>query len=440
MVRFFVQEHEMKKYKLILRGFFMWIGVLGSLWLFLIATSLIPNELIKNKLLKSAALIASTDSFSYHEGSKMNGIADNYADSIWLNVAFYMGKEEPVLASVDTKYYDGEKVGEKKGLYFAITEDNREANTDYTRYWHGTVGMIRLLHLVTDVNGIRAIGFLVTLCLAAVIMFLLISDGKDMLAISFFLSLCMVKVWNIRLCMEYQPAFIFGFFICILYMIFEKKGDDNLYLCSIAGGTGIAFFDFLTIETIVILLPLILVLTIRGMEKRMGSFYESIRFVIWQGVTWLGAYGMTFLAKWSIASVMTQNNKFDLAVNLAGVRISGMNSGTEKMGVVLQKLAALAANLSVLCGGGKRLSNTHITMGIGFMLLYVIIVILCLRFGKEESRDTTKILALLGSLIVLRYLALNNHSYTHAFFTYRGMLSMIMALFSIITINIQIIA
>lgn len=425
----------MKKRRLILQGLLVWGAVLCILWIFLIATSLIPNEFLKDKFLESAYTIAQTDMFSYHDGSKMNGMADNYADSIWLNVAWYMGKDTPLMASVDTKYYDGGNGGEKEGLYLAIVEEDRKPNTDYTRYWHGTAGVIRFLHLFTDVNGIRIIGFLTIIGLAMLIMCLLIHSKKDILAICFFLSLCMVKVWNVRLSMEYQPTFIIGFLICALYLLYEKKGDRDLILLAVVSGTSISFFDFLTTETIGIILPLILVIAVRCIDERSGDFINNIKFILNQGIAWITAYGITFLAKWSIASVVTENNKFDLALNVASERIGGINSGTLELHPLLQKLSAPAANLSVWLGGNKRLSVVHISMGIGFILLYAIIVILCLKHGRKEHRDVIKVLAILGSIIIVRYFVLNNHSYMHAFFTYRGMINMFMALYSILIIS-----
>lgn len=412
-------------------------GMLAILWIFMILSASIPNSLIKENMIKSAFIMMGADAFSYCEGEKMSGIQDNYADSIWLNVAWYMGKDNSFFSSIDTVYYDGEENGEITGLYLAVTEENQKANTDYTRYWHGTAGIIRIFHLFTDINGIRNIGFIMTLCLAAIIMILLIRDRKDIMALSFFMSLCMIKIWNIRLSMEYQPAFIICFIMCILYLLFEKKGDRCLNLLSIAGGILVAFFDFLTTETMVILLPLILVVTVRGMDKRVECFNKSIKFISMQGMIWLGAYGTAILTKWCLASALTGENKLVLALNSAGERVSGNNPGTGKLSPVIQKLAASAANLSVLFGGSKRLDAVAIIVGVFFLVLFITIGFLCFRFGKEENRTVTLLLIILGSVILVRYLVLNNHSYMHAFFTYRGMISMIMALFSIVVINIH---
>lgn len=425
----------MKKYKIFLQGFLVWLGVLGGLWIFLIATAMIPNELIKNNLLKSTYIIAGEELFEYYEGNKLSGIVDNYADSIWLNVAWYMGKDNPVLASIDTKYYDGEKKEEAEGLFLAITEEGRLANTDYTRYWHGTAGIIRILHLVTHVNGIRMLGFLITLFFAAIVMLFLIHDGKDLVAASFLVSMCLVKIWNIRFCMEYQPAFVIGFFMCILYLLFEKKGDEYLTLLSVAGGTSIAFFDFLTTETITILMPLILIVAVRCIDNRMSNLKKSIGFIFAQGIAWACAYGMTFFAKWLLATVITGENKFNLALSWAGERIAGDNAGTGNLSPILQKAVAPFANFSVLFGANKRLSGIHITIGIVLIILFVVITILFLKYGKKENKDATIILAFLGNLILIRFLVLNNHSYLHAFFTYRALMSFFMAIFCVLIIN-----
>lgn len=406
------------------------------LWSFLILSAAIPNEMLKENMLKSAVLMTQTESFSYHEGTKMSGIADNYADSIWLNVAWYMGEGNPVVSSVNTMYYDsGDSV--RNGLYYAVTEKEIKANTDYTRYWHGTAGIIRFLHIFTDVKGIKIIGFLSILSLAALLMILLIREKKDSVAVAFFVALCFIKIWNVRLSMEYQPAFFIGLLMCILFLLYEKKGDRYLLFLSVISGTGIAFFDFLTTETVGLLLPMILVITVREMEKRSGSFKKSILGLVQQATAWLGAYAMTIVTKWCLASVFTGSNKFDDAFTKAAERVGGINQGTNELNPILQKMAAPAANLSVLFGGSRRLDKSAIIIGILFLILYVVIFCFCLKYGKKENKTAILILFLLGSVIWVRYLILNNHSYMHAFFTYRGSISMLMAFFSIIILNLS---
>lgn len=425
----------MNRYKNLLQGMGIFVGILVLLWLFLIAASAIPNKMLKKNMEKSALYYTRSEAFARCDGEKMNGIADNYADSIWVNVAWFLGKGNPVVSSVDTKYYDGEQQGQNIGLYLAVTNDNTEANTDYTRYWHGTAGVIRVLHLFTDVNGIKYIGFVTAMALAAAVMILLIKDGKDRIAVAFFLSLCIVKIWNIRLSMEYQPAFILGFLFCILYLWNEKKGNQSLLPLAAVSGVMTSFFDFLTTETVAILLPLILVITVRTVDERIGEWKENAVFVVIQGIVWLMSYGITFLVKWILASVVTGENKFAAAFNLAEERMNGIVHiiGGDKQ--FPQIFAAPAANLSTLFGGTERIETGPLTMGILLLICFIMISVVFLWKGNKENRTATMLLFLLGMVVLVRYMVLNNHSYLHAFFTYRGLVSLVLAMLSMIMIH-----
>lgn len=425
----------MNRYKTLLHCAGIYAVTLLALWLFLIVAAGIPNSRIQENMEKSADMYCQVSPFAYGDGKKMNGITDNYADSIWINTAWYMGKGNPLVSSVDTKYYDGEQQGQNIGLYLAVTQEETEANTDYTRYWHGTAGVIRMLHLFTDVNGLKYIGFLTTLGLAAAVMILLIKDGKDKVAIAFFLSLCMVKIWNIRLSMEYQPAFILGFLFCILYLLYEKKGNQRLLTLAVVSGVMTSFFDFLTTETVTILLPLILVITVRTMDGRLGKWKENIVFLITQGMAWLLSYGMTFPVKWILASIVTGENKFMAALNLAEERAKGTVYILGDQNPLPQILAAPAANLSTLFGGTERINTVPLILGILLVVFFIMISVIFLWKGKKEHRTATTLLFLMGIVILLRYMVLSNHSYLHAFFTYRGLVSLVMAMLSVIMIN-----
>lgn len=416
--------------------FITFLGTLFLSWLFLIVSAKIPNEKIQENMLKSALTYAQEDAFSFCDGNRLNGVADNYADSIWLNTAWYMGKGNPIFSSLNTQYFDGGEYGENIGLYLAVSEEGIQPNTDYTRYWHGTAGFIRILHLFTDVNGVKAIGFMVTMILAAVVVLILIRDKHNLLAASFVLSLCLVKVWNIRFCMEYQPAFILAFILCILYLLFEKKGDWYLLLFSTVGGALIAFFDFLTTETMTILLPLIFVVTIRARRNVNISFAENMYFITSQVVAWASAYAMCFLTKWSLTSILTGENKFSSAIQSAENRVSGALSDGTKMSGWKQVFAAPIANISILFGAQDRIDMTLFVVGV-FLIVGLSVLGVFLFFADKKDKTPLYSLLILGSIIIVRYMVLSNHSYMHAFFTYRGLINLFMAIFSIYILKLQ---
>jgi hypothetical protein len=109
-------------------------------------------------MVQSALTYQSREPFEVTKENQLNSIADHYADTIWLNVAWNLGNGDPLTSTLRTNYYDGGEQGENMGLYQSVVE-GMASNTDYTRYWHGTVIFIRLLHLFTDVEGVKLIGF-----------------------------------------------------------------------------------------------------------------------------------------------------------------------------------------------------------------------------------------------------------------------------------------
>ena len=136
----------------------VFVVTLIILWLIQVLSALIPNEALFANYEKSVYYYSDKDAFEYTDGKRLNAVADNYADAIWLNVAWNMGRENPVEGSLNTQYHNGGEYGVNWGLYSAVI-DGGQPNTDYTRYWHGTAIFIRILHLFTDVEGIKIIGF-----------------------------------------------------------------------------------------------------------------------------------------------------------------------------------------------------------------------------------------------------------------------------------------
>jgi len=132
----------------------------------------IPNESIRKNMEQSALSYKERGAYEFTKDYRLNSVADHYADSIWLNVAWNMGEGNPLLSSIQTDYYDGDELGENAGLYRTVAE-GVAPNTDYTRYWHGTAMFIRFLHLFTDVEGVKIIGFCTFLILLILSMFLL---------------------------------------------------------------------------------------------------------------------------------------------------------------------------------------------------------------------------------------------------------------------------
>ena len=381
---------------------------------------------------RSALAYADRDPFAFTAGRKWNAVQDNYADAILLNVAWNMGVGDPLAATLDTGYYDGGELGENAGLYLTVTP-GAAPNTDYTRYWHGSALVLRPLLLFLDAEGIKLLGLGAILALAALTLALLLRRGHADLAAALALSLAAVQVWNLRLSLEYQPMFLLCFLLCPLYLLLERRGDRALVLLSVAGGTAAAFFDFLTTETITILLPLLLVVSVRAKENRLGGFRRGLGLSLHCGAGWLLAYGGAFLTKWTAASLVTGENKFAAALASVAERVGVAPAlGDEAPATVL---SAVAANLTALFGGTARVEPGRAALGLTLTALVLGSVYYLFR-ARQKRRDGALLLLLLGGVVFARYLVLNNHAYLHNFFTYRALICPIFAVLAALFLNI----
>ncbi|MBQ8585097.1 MAG: hypothetical protein IJ452_02295 [Butyricicoccus sp.] len=409
-------------------------AVLAALWLLLVLCAHIPNAAIREHMLQSAETYAQRDAYEFTRKDRLNTVADHYADAIWLGVAWNMGAGDPLTGSVATAYYDGEALGVNAGLYAAVTE-GAPPNTDYTRYWHGTAGIIRMLLLFTDVEGIKTIGFAAFLALAALSVLLLIRLRHADLAALLLLSLAAVQVWTIRLSMEYQPAFLIAFALLPLYICLERQGDRRLTTLSIIGGTAAAFFDFLTTETVTVLLPLAVVIAVRAKEDRLGTFRQALPMVIRCGAGWGLSYAGAFLVKWAAAGLVTGADAVSAAVGSVGERLGGDLTGfTEQPGSFL---SALLANLNMPFGSAYRVESGRLLLGCGLFVLVLLSVWYLLR-RRGTRADGAFLLLAVGAVVFVRFLVLNNHSYLHCFFTYRALVTPVFAMLAALRLHIAL--
>lgn len=424
----------MKIITAILRRAAVFAAVLLALWAALVAAAAIPNERIYDNMYESAMFFK--DKPPYVNKSQLRLIQDNYADVILLNVTWNMGSGNPFVSALNTAYYDGNDgtndYGENWGFYCAV-EGAEQPNTDYSRYWHGMAALIRPFMLFTDIDGIKLIGTIAAFVLLAVNAALLIKKRQYFAAGGLVAALLCVHVWNIGLSMEYQPAVLVTLLLLPLYILLEKN-DGALSCLAVISGVMIAFFDFLTCETLTILIPLLIVFIMRKQDNRLPDLRSNILLILKCGSAWGLSYSGTFLVKWSVASLVTGENKFVTALSSVEERLIGE---AEQLSPVKQFFLAPMANISTLFGGCDRVSWGNITAGLIISAVVFGAIFYLFRSSEKFDRSFTLTMLILGVLPFARFFLLNNHSYLHEFFTYRALASTILAIMAILWYSLE---
>ena len=99
-------------------------------------------------------------------------------------------------------------------------------------------------------------------------------------------------------------------------------------------------------------------------------------------------------------------------------------------------LTAIVSNLTVLFEGTSR---TEYRIVISNLVVIVILIFVVYRMYqvRQKLRPGTVFILMLGSIVLLRYSILANHSYMYSFFTYRALASTIFAVLVAMLINLQ---
>ncbi len=422
----------MKIITAILRRAAVFAAVLLALWAALVAAAAIPNERIYDNMYESAMFFK--DHAPYVNESQLRLVQDNYADVILLNVTWNMGSD-PFVSTLNSAYYDGNDgendYGENWGFYCAL--EGTPPNKDYSRYWHGMAALIRPFMLFTDIDGIKLIGLTAAFVLLAVNTALLLKKRQYFAAGALVAAFMCVHVWNIGISLEYQPAVLVTLALLPLYILFEKY-DGALSILAVISGVMIAFFDFLTCETLTILIPLIIVFIMRKQENRLPDLRSNLLLALKCGAAWFLSYSGAYIVKWSAASLVTGENKFAAALTSVEERLVGE---AEELDPVAQFFLAPLANISTLFGGYDRVSWGNIAAGLIISAVVLGAVFYLFRSREKFDRSFTLTMLILGALPIARFFLLNNHSYLHEFFTYRALASTILALFAMLWYTLE---
>ena len=395
-----------------------WAAVLAVCFGLLCAAAAVPDDSIKDNLVKSAEKLAAGDPHGKTAGSIYHSVQDNYADAILLGIAANMDSDDVFTSVLDTKYYDD---GYGAAVGILETTNGKEANTDYTRYWHGSLVLVRPSLMFTDISGIRIIGAVIIIILLLGNAALLIWKKHIAACVILLISATLVQFWFVFTTIEYMATFIVMLAVLPLYVKFAHN-PKALTIISAGVGTLTAFADFLTTETLTILVPLAMAFFIIAEKGEKPDGKKSVITLVKCLAAWGACYLLTFGAKWLLASAVLGRDVSDIAFSAAAERLGG----TGELGLSPFELffSALGSNFTMLTPCG---SKTSTLWALGWLALFAAVCYFILRFDTRKLSAPKAAMILIAALPVVRICVLMNHSYLHNFFTYRALMASIMA-------------
>ena len=280
------------------------IFIFGLLFLLfaLVASAVIPKNALQLNLLESAVFLKSNKMYFNLIPAQDSTKQDHYGDTILLSIAYYLDEDHPLESAMWSKYYYDKEHEPTENNYTAIV-NGYPANQEYLRYWHGSLVPVRIMHLFWNVNQIYIFHAVLMAVLLIILTMQLLCQSFWKEAIAIIFSFLMVRIWAVPFSLEYTWAFLCMLFFSIICVRSPYSKHIGIYfmLC----GMLTVYLDFLTTETLSLLIPLLLILRIRSIHHKEAALWK---FIISSCLMWGIGYAGMWIMKWVIASLVLHQN------------------------------------------------------------------------------------------------------------------------------------
>ncbi len=427
--------------KNIIKYCIVFIIMIGIFILTLYITSLIPSSSMKQNVAESAQVLLKEGNRKkvYIKSKELIVLFDNYTDALMINTAYSIDNTTPLYSAFTakknyipgiTKTIEEDVVSELKsaskygnyynpvGELYDVANDDIDESFEYARYWHGYLVILRPLLVLFNITQIRIILIVI---FVALLMFLLYEIGKKIspfIAIIFFVGLAGVEYFYIGISIHETPIFIIMMTVAT-YLLIKNGNIKNVAMIFFILGILTSFFDLLSVPILTYGFP-ILVYFMLQQKNRHLSFKESTVIFIETGLAWVIGYIAMWFTKWILIDLIYDRNLLQIA--LEQVRYRSIGNGEN-----IQYTLILERNLKYII--------------VPAILNIAIAIIIRIIKGSDNKSIKQKLeqkypYILIGTIPLIWYFALKNHSYNHSFFTYRNLLLTVLALpFTILISN-----
>lgn len=423
----------------------------------LFVTALIPQNALQKNMEKSSDYYNNHQMFDHVTDYMFLSRQDNYADCILTNIIYHIDQNNLVESILSASYYNPEDEGVQTSFAYAVGS-KVEPNVDYSRYWHGSMVLLRPLFIIFDIAGVRMVLGILILIMTVWFEVLLFKNHYSVFGVCYGIGLILVSVWMCAFCVEYAMPFVvmsveLPVLFALLTRAYEKedvqndkvkrdehklgnqKADEHksdnfkpeviLWAVLACAGIVTAFVDFLTTETITFTMAYVLYLIAKNRHNQMGTLKEELIYLVKSGIVWLVSYGLMIALKWLLALIVLGKDAFFNALSQVALRISGDATlgnvtGAEVVSDYERISGALWRNIG--CIYPFKSTMSYGTAMIFILLVGLVVFSIWYLFREKAKSCINKVLVMVSLIPVLRFLVLNNHSYIHFFFTYRALL------------------
>lgn len=376
--------------------------ILGFLLMVMCYT--VPTENAHDTVIENAPFMEKKyDAIPFYNSTKY----DVFSDAVYLSEVSFYNKNVSLVENAMNVY------GAKDLTNFQTYASGDESVMGgYPRYWHGNLVILKPLFYFLDYSAVKVLELFFELVMFVIIVKLMIENNLKDYIIPFLFSIFLIHPEVIGINLQYWILFnIMLISVAVLLKFKEKLFKNNrlLYYFLIVG-MSTNFLDILTFPLVTFGVPMIFCILLDDDS----SLKENLLKIISFGLIWIVGYAGMWVSKWIISSVLLNADVIGDALRKIFIRTST---------VEYTRVDAILENLLVY----KKKSYLIIFALIGVYYIRKLIPVI-----KNISRlDLNRVIPFMIMAILPFgwFFILSNHSYIHAFFTYRILLIFFFAIF-----------
>ena len=389
----------------------------------LIGSAKIPTSAVQQKMLESGEYFNSKEQVEYLTEGVLASQLHYSADATWCSIAYDLDPDHPLKSAMWANFSLWEGENYNGGFYQSVINKAPGKSVQYLRYWHGPAAILRFLHLVLNIRQIYILLYGLLSLLLVVLLIILFRNHLLPETVIFLLSMLMVSIWVVPLCLEYVWMFLVMIVVAVVGVKMSLNNNyKNCGMLFFLTGIMAVYLDFLTTETITLLIPLLLILRIRGRQSK-GSGSDWV-LALKSCVAWFVGYVGMWVMKWVIASCVLKQNVIPYVTQHIEERIDG------DVGLTLPQYLwhAILRNVGRLFVFDYGLAGAVTLVGLIILLMVIPVWKNWVSVRTQINMCRVMLFVSLGLVPYIRYLVLHNHSYGHYCFTYRSQAASFMAL------------
>ena len=236
---------------------------------------------------------------------------DNFTDAIIVNQSVLMSDEGWRGMLLLPRFTAEGSTDQCYNLSQMLSGSTDGHKTYYGRYWHGSTFITRVLLTFTTFGGIRYFFFFVTTLLMAWCGIRLWRHVSKAACACMLLALLSVNVYVMQFSVQFVMVLLISL-AAILWLTYHTRPSYcQSAVLFFSVGSLTTYLDLITVPTLTLGLPLLAWLALARRREWGRGIWQAFQMMFW----WLAGYVLTWLAKWAIATLLTDVNVFTDAYN-----------------------------------------------------------------------------------------------------------------------------